>query len=57
MRNFWIAAVASLAAAAAAAAVALALPSPQRVAAGAQTGAVTPEPAKGVPEGEVKGGG
>jgi MFS family permease len=48
---FWIAAVASLAAAA----VALALPSPQRVAAGAP--AATPEPAKGVPEGEVKGEG
>ena len=50
---FWIAAIASLAAAA----VALALPSPQRAAAGAPAGAVTPEPAKGVPEGEVKGEG
>ena len=50
---FWIAAVASLAAAA----VALALPSPQRAAAGAPAGAVTPEPAKGVPDGEVKGEG
>ena len=50
---FWIAAVASLAAAA----VALALPSPQRAVAGAPAGAVIPEPAKGVPEGEVKGEG
>jgi MFS family permease len=50
---FWIAAVASLAAAA----VALALPSSQRVAAGAPAEAVTPEPAKGIPEGEVKGEG
>jgi MFS family permease len=50
---FCIAAIASLVAAA----VALALPSPQRVAADAPAGAVTPEPAKGVAEGEVKGEG
>ena len=50
---FWIAAAASIAAAA----VALALPSSQRAAATAPAVAGTPEPAKGVPEGEVKGEG
>ena len=50
---FWIAAAASIAAAA----VALALPSSQRAAATAPAVAGTPEPAKGVPKGDVKGEG